>query len=481
MKKLLSMLLVISMVLSSMMLAVGCSDDDTTGGTPACEHSYTDGVCDKCGDKDITKIEANLNGAALGSYSIVYSEDTDYAERAAKYIQTQIKARAGKELSLRKASEDSGEGRAILVGDTARELSAELSADCADLQFAICSDGEDIALEGELFVIAAAAYYFISEYIENGVDFDSVVPSEVQILEPIKEEADNFFLMIGDGMGEVHTRLFDYLEVSAEGAAISDGESEFYGYMLPYFGYSMTDSLSGTTDSAAAATAMATGYKTYNRYLGLDGDKVARKSLTELAVELSMGAAIFTTDTLTGATPGGFTVHVEDRGNSDEIRRQQSALMADFGVVIDGTYQQYTKNIMKLIEREFSEALDKIADEDGIFVMYEEAHIDKACSSLNIDNAFLSLIRFNQIIGRVMEYAFYHPNTMVIITADHETGDLIIDEEGRPIIQTEEHTSKNVPLFAYGVGAEVFDGKTIENTQIPKIIASLWGFSDFAK
>ena len=49
MKKLLSMLLVISMVLSSMMLAVGCSDDDTTGGTPACDHSYTDGVCDKCG------------------------------------------------------------------------------------------------------------------------------------------------------------------------------------------------------------------------------------------------------------------------------------------------------------------------------------------------------------------------------------------------------------------------------------------------
>jgi alkaline phosphatase len=251
--------------------------------------------------------------------------------------------------------------------------------------------------------------------------------------------------------------------------------------MLPYFGYSMTSSLSGTTDSAAAATAMATGYKTYNRYLGLDGDKVARKSLTELAVELSMGAAIFTTDTLTGATPSGFTVHVEDRGDSDEIRRQQSALTADFGVVIDGTYQQYTKNIMKLIEREFSEALDKIADEDGIFVMYEEAHIDKSCSSLNIDNAFLSLIRFNQIIGRVMEYAFYHPNTMVIITADHETGDLIIDEEGRPLIQTEEHTSKNVPIFAYGVGAEVFDGKTIENTEIPKIISSLWGVSDFAK
>ena len=464
------------MVLSSVIFTVGCSDED---GTPPCEHSYTDGVCDKCGDADITKIKATLNGADLGSYVIVYSEETDYAERAAEYIQSEIKARAGKTLAVCKSGEDAGKSPAILVGETERELSASLDAECGILQFAVCSDGVDIALEGELFVIAAAAYYFVYEYVLSGVDFDSVVPNEVRVLDPIQEEADNFFLMIGDGMGELQTKMFEYLDVSEDGAAISDGESMFYGYMLPYFGYSMTDSLSGTTDSAAAATAMATGYKTYNECLGIDGDKVARKNLTELAVELAMGAAILTTDTLTGATPGGFTVHVENRDDSDGIRAQQAALAADFGVVIDGTYSQYTKNILKVIEREVSEAIDKVADGDGIFVMYEEAHIDKYCAKGDIDKAFLSLIRFNQIIGRVMEYAFYHPNTMVIITADHETGDLTVDEDGKLVLQTEEHTGQNVPIFAYGVGAEIFNGAIIENTEIPKIIASLWGVSDF--
>lgn len=456
---------------------VGCSDEDNADqnvGTGEHTHAFVDGECE-CG---AIKYTAELNGASLENYKIVYSEDSDYALRAAEYIKKSATDRIGASLTLCKESEDNGEGRAILVGETGRALSESLRAECNGVEFAIGSDGADIALEGEAFVIAAAAYYFVSEYIPAGRDSESEFIGEA-VLEPIKKEAKNFILMIGDGMGEMHTKMYDYLEYTEAGAAISDGEDQFYGYMLPYFGYSVTNSLSGVTDSAAAATAMATGYKTYNRYLGLDGDKAIRKSLTELAVELSMGAAIFTTDTLTGATPSGFTVHVEDRGNSDEIRTQQAALTAAHGVVIDGTYQQYSKNILKVIEREFCEALDKVADEDGIFVMYEEAHIDKACSSLNIDNAFLSVIRFNQLIGRAMEFAFYNPETMVIITADHETGDLSVDESGKLVIKTEEHTGKNVPIFAYGVGAEVFDGAVMENVNIPMIIAELWGVSDF--
>ena len=495
------------MIFTLILSAVGCSDEESTpcehsytdgicsecgaadpdykpeegGEDEVCEHKYVDGICSECGDADITKIKATLNGADLGSYVIVYSEETDYAERAAEYIQSEIKARAGKTLAVCKAGEDSGEGLAILVGETERELSKSLDAECGDLQFAISSDGEDVALEGEFFVIAAAAYYFVAEYIPSGKDFSAEVPNEVRVLDPVQEKANNYFLLIGDGMGELQTKMFDYLDVSDAGAAISDGESKFYGYMLPYFGYSMTNSLSGTTDSAAAATAMATGYKTYNRYLGLDGEKNERKNLVELALELSMGAAVLTTDLLTGATPSGFTVHVEDRGSSEEIRNQQYELTSQSGVIIDGNYSSYTKNIVKLLENDVTDALDKLSKKDGFFMMYEEAHIDKSCSNLDIDKAFLSLIRFNQIIGRVMEYAFYNPDTMVIITADHETGDLTVDGEGNPVIQTEEHTGQNVPIFAYGVGAEAFDGVTIENTEIPKIIASLWGVSDFAK
>ena len=78
-----------------------------------------------------------------------------------------------------------------------------------------------------------------------------------------------------------------------------------------------------------------------------------------------------------------------------------------------------------------------------------------------------------------MEYAFYNPDTFVIITADHETGDLRPDNSGKFAYNSESHSGADVPVFAYGYGAEVFDGKTINNIQIPKTIASFWGVKNF--
>ena len=78
-----------------------------------------------------------------------------------------------------------------------------------------------------------------------------------------------------------------------------------------------------------------------------------------------------------------------------------------------------------------------------------------------------------------MEYAFYNPETMVIITADHETGGLTPTDDGLIDYTTSEHTSADVPVFAYGKGAECFDGVNMENIQIPKTIAKFMGVSDF--
>ena len=65
---------------------------------------------------------------------------------------------------------------------------------------------------------------------------------------------------------------------------------------------------------------------------------------------------------------------------------------------------------------------------------------------------------------------------MIIITADHETGGLQIDENGEFKYTSDgDHTSANVPVFAYGAYGDVFNNKTIENTQIPKTIAALFG------
>ena len=110
--------------------------------------------------------------------------------------------------------------------------------------------------------------------------------------------------------------------------------------------------------------------------------------------------------------------------------------------------------------------------------MYEEAHIDKHCHNNNLTMTFNAVVRFNQVIAACMEYAFYHPNTFVLITADHETGGLTA-KEGTFVYTSKNHTSADVPVFAYGVGAELFNDITVENIQIPQTIASFMGKDDF--
>ena len=87
--------------------------------------------------------------------------------------------------------------------------------------------------------------------------------------------------------------------------------------------------------------------------------------------------------------------------------------------------------------------------------------------------------RFNQVIGTFMEYAYYHPETLVLITADHETGTLLPKVTGELGFNGSAHTSHYVPVFAYGAGAELFDGVVVENVQIPQTFAALMGVDDF--
>lgn len=76
-----------------------------------------------------------------------------------------------------------------------------------------------------------------------------------------------------------------------------------------------------------------------------------------------------------------------------------------------------------------------------------------------------------------MEYAFYHPNTMVLITADHETGGLSSDF----VYHSDGHTPVDVQIFAYGQGTEYFNEVTRDNIDIPKFIASCWGVNNFGQ
>ena len=416
-----------------------------------------------------------INGVDISEYVITYDEDSlDYNKRAAEYIHEQIRELTGYILDIVDDSEAAA-AHEIVVGETSRPISKELDEDTKGFEFAMLAKDGSIALEGDYFVIAAAAYYLIDTYFGDGNTIE--IPDGLTVREPVTKKATNLIMLIGDGMGVYQTQLFDHLE---DTSGYSDGETEFYGYMFPYQGFSRTSSFSGVTDSAAGGTALATGYKTYNEYVGLDKDGNRIQSLTELAAELGKATAVMSTENNTGATPASFSAHAPNRDNSTNILADQVALTMTYGTIFDCGYDYYTARYIKVIENHITDTLTKLdADEDGFFLMYEEAHIDKKSAKNDIDGTFLALIRFNQALACFMEFAFYHPDTAVIITADHETGGLHPDGDGSLSYVDTEHTAANVPVFAWGVGMDFFNGKTVENIDIPKHLASLWGVEDF--
>ncbi len=451
-----------------------CGGMQTASIPPTGEHSYVDAVCKWCGEKDASV--PFLCGDALSSYIIVYDEHASaYTVRAAEYIAEQIEVRTGILLTVAPIDAfDAENAHEIVVGETARPISQSLDATTEGLEFALLANDDHIAMEGDYFVIAAAAYYFVETYIPDAV-FETDVPKTTTVCTPIVEKAESFILLIGDGMGSNQTLLFDAYKENPI-ADYGDGEDFFYGYLFPYIGEAKTNSLSGTTDSAAAATALSSGYKTVNGYIGKDGSQNDVPSLTELAATIGKATAVMSTEAQTGATPASFSAHANNRNDSSDILASQAALVEQYGTIINCDYNVYTEAEMKALRAAITDTLNLLSqDEDGFFMMYEEAHIDKHCHSNDAENAYLAMLRFNQVIGLFMEYAFYNPDTMVIITADHETGGLQIADNGDFYYTSGSHTAANVPVFAYGADCEVFDGVVIENTQIPKTIAALFG------
>ncbi len=413
---------------------------------------------------------AHINGVDISEYAIVYSNDApDYNRRAAKYVKDEIKARTDADLTIKSdtATESKYE---ILIGETDRQLSKDLDADTEGFEFAITASETKIALEGDYFIIAAAAYFFVETYV-TGECFDSKVPMEETIHTPIVETPDNFIFLIGDGMGVYQTKIFDYIDTPT--GITTDKEDFFYGYLFPYQGMAKTNSLSGTTDSAAGGTALASGYKTINKYIGKDKNRNDVQSLTELADSLGKATAVMSTEAITGATPASFSAHANLRTDTNAIKASQALLT---NTLLRTTNNSYSD---AMATDTINKVLDKLSqNENGFFIMYEEAYIDKHCHNNDFENTFKTVLRFNQAIGTFMEFAFYNPNTFVLITADHETGALYPDD-GTLKYHSGNHSSSDVPVFAYGVGAEIFNNKTIENVQIPKTIAKFWGKDDF--
>lgn len=421
-------------------------------------------------------IDINLNNSAIENYSIVYSaSELDFNLRAAEYVKDEILKLTGKELSVKLDTEATETDLEILVGLTNRAASADAaSAELGDFEFIASAKGAQIILYGEEYMVAAAAYNFINNTVMNNDNGNATLAEDFSAKAPEFETPNNFILMIGDGMG------FNSLEYGEDlfiaGTYIVDEYSNLPHYnvaaRLPYKAASHTTpkGANTVTDSAAGGTALATGYKTYNGVVGLNTDFEPVKNLTELAKEKGKMTAVLTTDGRTGATPSAFSAHVYDRDDGDDIAYMQDSSDIDF--ILPDIYGP---------EASLRKAFDMFKDaEDGFFIMYEEAYIDKSAHSESAKDFYKAYSKLNTALRAAMEFMMYNPDTLLILTADHETGGITWNEDkGSYEFTSDDHSGVNVPFYALGKGVEHIDGNTYENVYIPKLIAKLMGEENF--
>ena len=310
----------------------------------------------------------------------------------------------------------------------------------------------------------------------------------------------NVILMIGDGTG---------LAQIAAGYFANNEDLTYFN--LKHMGWVTTKSADAfTTDSAASGTAYATGEKTYNYAVGVDLQKRPIANIPERVIKNGVISGVVSTDNLNGATPASFFAHQENRGMTDEIwadvpgsvlkyfaagsketfekrpEATQKAIKEAFtlvyslddpalktaervGVLPPAVETGYIKNgrtdFLPKATRQAIDFLDaRTQDGKGFFLMVEGARIDKACHSNEFASAVKELLDFDQAIAEAIKFADEDGNTLVVISADHETSGLAIwggkPSEGKVegVHVSDWHTAIPVPIFAYGPHAQDFMG-----------------------
>lgn len=329
----------------------------------------------------------------------------------------------------------------------------------------------------------------------------------------------NVILMIGDGMGYNHLYWMEQ-EYGIDANIFS---------MAQYVGNSKTQSSSAwVTDSAAGGTALACGTRTTNGALGVFpqdqfGAVYVAQNLCELARSYGKMSGVVTSDYNSGATPSAFSAHVFDRDEDVEITRQQieeSGLdllwAADNGLVTDEYANEYGWTLVNNTaefealedgERSFGafpgnlwnadtgadspnlstmteKAIDMLDDDDdGFFLMVEGAHIDKHSHNQDPENMLPSALEFDKACKVVLEYAKEQGDTLVVITADHETGAISLENDGSFKYNQGSHSGVPVPVAVYGSDNFVQNGETIKNKEVSRRLAMAIGAdsSEFPK
>ena len=252
------------------------------------------------------------------------------------------------------------------------------------------------------------------------------------------------------------------------------------------------------TDSAAGGTAFATGQKVTNSRVALDNNGNPIETLVEIASDLNKKTGVVTSDEITGATPSDFLVHVASRYQEDKILEGLATSKADLilgktssvykdnksyydnlyrtnGFKVVNEKEQLTNSKEKIIgllpgvttktdPRTYSLAeltvfaLDYLDNEEGFFLMVEGANIDKQSHSNQAKLMLNELLGFNEAIEAAMNWAANRSDTLMVVTADHETGGLYYDRDNTSqatIVDdikwlSQNHSRTRVDIAVYG-------------------------------
>jgi len=357
---------------------------------------------------------------------------------------------------------------------------------------------------------------------DEGTEFYVPPASDVAPVNPAAGQIRNVIFCIGDGMGFEHVVL-------ARHHGPGDGK-KLYMELLPVRGEVTTHSANReVTDSAASATALACGVKTDNGMIGMTPDETPYSSVLELLRGKGWHTGLVATSGISHATPAAFASHVDSRNKQKEIAVQlldsrvdvllgggrkywSDELLneaADVGYQVIATRDEITTlkpgpmvglfaddglttfapepslaEMSAVAIRQLTEpGKEWFAPQPKFFLMIEGSQIDWASHANDTDRVVRQTLLFDMAVREVVAFAQKDKHTLVIVTADHETGGLTLkpDKEAGGIEAkwtTGGHTAANVPIYAFGPGSEKFSG-IFDNTDIPKCIAELTGIEEF--
>lgn len=323
---------------------------------------------------------------------------------------------------------------------------------------------------------------------------------------PQKKAPKNIILLIGDGMGLSQVSAAQFYK---------EGASNFEEFpVIGLIKTSASDKL--ITDSAAGATAFACGIKTYNGAIGVNADTISMPTILEDLSKRGYSSGVISTSSITHATPASFYAHVDARGKAEKIASYLPKSEVDFFAGGGLQYFNKRKDSINLFEELKNQGFDidttglnplspekkqayllaqngmpkmldgrgdflpdatqlalqsLSANEAGFFLMVEGSQIDWGGHANEADYVVTELLDFEKTMGVALDFAKSNDETLIIVTADHETGGYTLASDDnnynkiKDTFSTDGHSATMVPVFSYGPGSEEFGG-IYENTEI---------------